>query len=74
MKRLILTAALLAATATASLSNGTGPAPDPARATPEDMATRARTGTAAAADICTVPTSEAPSADATTWPCKNFSK
>ena len=29
---------------------------------------------ATSADLCSVPTSVAPSPDATTWPCKNFSK
>lgn len=76
MKRLTLVL-LLTMSATAALANGTTPAPEPERATPEEMAARARAGNATAADLCNVPTSTPPAgyaADAKTWPCKNFSK
>ena len=64
MKKLTVFLMLLA---TASFANGQ----------PEPKAEKAEPGKASAAtsvDTCTVPTSVAPSADAETWPCKNFSK
>ena len=67
--------ALLAATA--AMANGTTHTPEPERATPEEMAARARSSGTASADLCNVPTSTPPAgyaADAKTWPCKNFSK
>lgn len=77
MKRLPYLVATLALISTAALANGTPPAPEPKGATAEEMAARARAGNATAADLCNVPTSTPPAgyaADATTWPCKNFSK
>lgn len=64
MKKLTVFLMLLA---TASFANGQ----------PEPKAEKPEPGKASAAtsiDTCTVPTSVAPSPDAKTWPCKNFSK
>lgn len=65
MKRLTLTLIAMLA-ASSAYANGQHPA---APSGPADTASAA-----GSADICTVPTSVAPSPDAETWPCKNFSK
>lgn len=76
MKHLILTAALLAATATAALADGTTePTPEPPKEKIE--LERGKASAVASADLCNVPTSTPPAgyaADAKTWPCKNYSK
>lgn len=73
MKRLPYLVATLALIATTALANGTTPTPGPKAERPEP----GKASAAASADLCNVPTSTPPAgyaADATTWPCKNFSK
>lgn len=73
MKRLTYLVATLALIATAALANGNTPTPGPKAERPEPD----KASAAASADLCNVPTSTPPAgyaADATTWPCKNFSK
>ena len=64
MKKLTVFLMLLA---TASFANGQ---PEPKSEKPEP----GKASAATSIDTCTVPTSVAPSPDAKTWPCKNFSK
>lgn len=68
VKRITALTLVALLTASAVHANGCGEHA-PAPAGPADTASAA-----GSADLCTVPTSVAPSADAETWPCKNFSK
>lgn len=60
-------AIVIALLATGAMANGV---PEPKAEKPEP----AKASAATSIDTCTTPTSVAPSPDAKTWPCKNFSK
>lgn len=68
MKRLTTITLIALLTASSAFAKGCGEHPT----TPNGPADGA--SSAGAADLCSVPTSVAPSPDAETWPCKNFSK
>ncbi len=67
MKRLTTLTVIAMLTASSAFANGCGEHPT----TPNGPADTA--SAAGSADLCSVPTSVAPSPDAETWPCKNFS-
>ena len=67
MKRLTTITLIALLTASSAYAEGCGEHPT----TPNGPADTA--SAAGSADLCSVPTSVAPTADAETWPCKNFS-